>query len=148
MSRKNSIIGLFEPEKKLKFLVFLYLCTFKISCSAELSMEKFYNFEDWASDKVDRVDRGSGDYSEMPFRSPKSCVVTLYVVNKAVLEATVLLYNKRSRIAQSVACLTQEPGVPCSLPSPATLSFLLSLIQAGQLLATGKGMYTKYWLTA
>ena len=97
ISRKNSIIGLSEPEKKLKFLVFLYLCTFNISCSAELSMEKFYNFEAWASDKVDR---GSGDYSEMPFCAPKSCIVTLYVVNKAVLEATVLLYNKPSRIAQ------------------------------------------------
>ena len=37
ISRKNSIIGLSEP-KKLNFLIFLG--AFKISCSAELSMEK------------------------------------------------------------------------------------------------------------
>ena len=27
----------------LNFLIFLYLCTFDISCSAELSTKKFYN---------------------------------------------------------------------------------------------------------
>ena len=32
--------GLSEPEKKLNFLIFLYL-VFKISCSAELSMKCF-----------------------------------------------------------------------------------------------------------
>ena len=42
MSRKNSILGLFEPEKKLNIdvLIFLYLWAFKISCSADLSMNK------------------------------------------------------------------------------------------------------------
>ena len=40
MSRKNSITGLSELVKKVNFLIFLYLCAFKISCSAELSMEK------------------------------------------------------------------------------------------------------------
>ena len=29
MSRKNSIIGISEPEKKLNFLIFLYLLAFK-----------------------------------------------------------------------------------------------------------------------
>ena len=37
MSRKNSVLGLSEPEKNLNFLIFSYLRTFKISCSAELS---------------------------------------------------------------------------------------------------------------
>ena len=41
MSRKNSILGFFEPEKKLNFFKFLYLGVFKIPCSAELSMEFF-----------------------------------------------------------------------------------------------------------
>ena len=40
MSRKKSILGLSEPEKKMNFTTFLYLCAFKISCSAEFSMEK------------------------------------------------------------------------------------------------------------
>ena len=35
MSWKNNIISLSEPEKKLTFLIFLYLFAFKISCSAE-----------------------------------------------------------------------------------------------------------------
>ena len=39
MSRKNSIIGLYDPEKA-EFRDSLYLWAFKISCSAELSMEK------------------------------------------------------------------------------------------------------------
>ena len=30
MSRKNTILGLYEPEKKLIFLIFLYLWEFKI----------------------------------------------------------------------------------------------------------------------
>ena len=38
MSRKNSILGLSEPEKKLKFLMFSYLWAFEFSCSAELSI--------------------------------------------------------------------------------------------------------------
>ena len=40
MSRKNSILGLCEPKKKPNFLIFSYLCAFKISCSIELSMKK------------------------------------------------------------------------------------------------------------
>ena len=40
ISRKTCIVGLSEPEKKLNFLIFLYLRTFSISCSAELSMGK------------------------------------------------------------------------------------------------------------
>ena len=36
MSRKNSILCFSEAEKMLNFLIFLYLCAFKISCSAEL----------------------------------------------------------------------------------------------------------------
>ena len=39
MSRINSILGLSEPEKD-DFFTFIYLCAFKISCSAELSMKK------------------------------------------------------------------------------------------------------------
>ena len=41
----------------------------------------------------------------------------------------------------------QEPEILGSVPSPATLSFLLLLIQEGQLSVTGKSMCTKYWLT-
>ena len=40
MTRKSSILGLSEPEKKLNFLICLYLRVFEISCSAELSMKK------------------------------------------------------------------------------------------------------------
>ena len=43
ISRKISILGLSEPEKKLHFLIFLYLLAFKNSCLAESCMEKVYN---------------------------------------------------------------------------------------------------------
>ena len=46
MGWKNSIRGLSEPEKRTEFLrlfLFSLMSIFKISCSAELSMEKFYN---------------------------------------------------------------------------------------------------------
>ena len=39
VSRKNNILGLPEPEKKLNFLIFSYWAS-EILCSAELSMEK------------------------------------------------------------------------------------------------------------
>ena len=39
MCRTNSILDLSEPEKT-KFLIFLYLQVFKISCSAELTIKK------------------------------------------------------------------------------------------------------------
>ena len=39
--RKNSILGLSEPKKKPNFLIFLYLCAFKISRLIELSMKSF-----------------------------------------------------------------------------------------------------------
>ena len=42
MSGKYSILGLPEP-KKAEFLDILYLWAFKISCSTELSMKKYYN---------------------------------------------------------------------------------------------------------
>ena len=63
-------------------------------------------------------------------------------------------YHKPCRVAQSVAQsvarLTQEPEVPGPIPDPATyvLSFLLPLIQEGQLSVTGESMCTKDWLTA
>ena len=41
MSRKNSILGLCDPENMMNFLIFLYIPAFKISCSAELSMKRF-----------------------------------------------------------------------------------------------------------
>ena len=40
MSSKDSILCLPEPEKLLYFLISLYLWAFKISCSAELGMNK------------------------------------------------------------------------------------------------------------
>ena len=49
MSWKNSIIALAEPEKKGEFLdifIIINLLSFKISCSAELSMKIFYNIGD------------------------------------------------------------------------------------------------------
>ena len=36
---KNSILGLLEPKKPY-FLIYLYLCAFRIPCSIELSMKK------------------------------------------------------------------------------------------------------------
>ena len=41
MSKKNTILGLSEPEKKLNFLIFIYLRAFKISCSNQQSMNFF-----------------------------------------------------------------------------------------------------------
>ena len=43
-SRKNSILCLSEPKKKLNCLIFSYLWVFKIWCSAGLSMKNFYDF--------------------------------------------------------------------------------------------------------
>ena len=40
MSRKNNILGLSEPEKRLISWYILYQLAFKISCSAELSMKQ------------------------------------------------------------------------------------------------------------
>ena len=45
----------------------------------------------------------------------------------------------QGRIAQSVACLTDEPEIPGSIPSH-ILSFSLPLIQEGQLSVTGESM--------
>ena len=44
MSRKNSVLGLYEP-KKAEFLEFFFLNlgAFEISCSGELSMKIFIN---------------------------------------------------------------------------------------------------------
>ena len=50
-------------------------------------------------------------------------------------------------IAQSVGHLTSKSEVLGSIPGH-ILSFLLPLIQEGQLSVTGKSMCTKYWLTA
>ena len=47
MSGENSILGLSEPKKKPNFLIFSYLWAFKISCSTQLSMKKFYNLGAW-----------------------------------------------------------------------------------------------------
>ena len=49
------------------------------------------------------------------------------------------------RVAQSVGHLTRESEVLGSIPG---LSFLLPLIQEGQLSVTGDSVCTKYWLTA
>ena len=43
MSKENNFTGLFEPKKKLKFFIFLYLLAFKSSCTAEVSIKNFYN---------------------------------------------------------------------------------------------------------
>ena len=50
-------------------------------------------------------------------------------------------------MAQTVAGLTQEPEVPGLISGPATVSFLLPLIQEGHLSVTGESMCMKYWLT-
>ena len=47
MSRKNSILGLSEP-KNVYSLILLYLWAFGISCSADLSMQKFYKLGAWS----------------------------------------------------------------------------------------------------
>ena len=51
------------------------------------------------------------------------------------------------RLAQSVGHLTRKSEILGSIPGLAT-SFLLPLIQEGQLSVTGENMCTKYWLTA
>ena len=51
-------------------------------------------------------------------------------------------------IAQSVGHLVRKSEVLGSIPGLATLSFLLPLIQEGQLSVTGKSMCKKYWLIA
>ena len=43
MSGKNSILGLSDHKKA----EFIYLLAFKISCSAELSLKKFYKLGPW-----------------------------------------------------------------------------------------------------
>ena len=79
------------------------------------------------------------------------CIVT---ISKKALRSsvpvkyiTLLFITQPGHIAQSVAHLTQEPEVPGLIPGPAILSFLLPLIQEGQLPVTGKNMCMKYWLT-
>ena len=54
------------------------------------------------------------------------------------------------RVAQSVGHLTRKSEALGSIPDLATLvqSFLLPLIQEGQLSVTSESMCTKYWLTA
>ena len=52
------------------------------------------------------------------------------------------------RVAQSVGHLTRKSEVLCSARSGHILSFLLPLIQEGQLSVTGESMCTKYFLTA
>ena len=49
---------------------------------------------------------------------------------------------------QSVAGLTHEPGPGFDIRSGQILSFLLPLIQEGQLSVSGESMCTRYWLTA
>ena len=66
------------------------------------------------------------------------------------LLSTILWFNylhAPGRVAQLVERLTQEPEVPGAIPGPATyrLSFLLPLIQEGQLSVTGESMCMKYW---
>ena len=43
MNRKNSIISLSEPKKNDEFPGIFILMSILMSCSAELSMKKFYN---------------------------------------------------------------------------------------------------------
>ena len=53
------------------------------------------------------------------------------------------------RVAQSIGHLTHKSEVlGYDTPSGHLLSFLLLLIQEGQLSVTGESMCTKYWLTA
>ena len=55
----------------------------------------------------------------------------------------IYMYHKPDRVAQSVS---QRSWV--RYPSGHILSFLLPLIEEGQLSVTGENMSTKYWLTA
>ena len=58
------------------------------------------------------------------------------------------LVGMAGRVAQSVGLLTRKSEVLGSARSGHILSFLLPLIQEGQLSVTGESMCTKYWLTA
>ena len=51
-------------------------------------------------------------------------------------------------VAQSVGHLTRVRGPGFDTRSGHILSFLLPLVQEGQLSVTGESMCTKYWLTA
>ena len=69
-------------------------------------------------------------------------------------------YNILSRVAQSVASLTVDPGVASLIPARSntfgemdheiisTVILLLPLIQGRMLSCTSESMYTKYWLSA
>ena len=60
-----------------------------------------------------------------------------------------MLSQEPGRVAQSVGHLTRNSEVlGFDTRSGRILSFLLSLIQEGQLSVTGESMCTKYWLTA
>ena len=52
------------------------------------------------------------------------------------------------RVAQSVGHLARVRGLGFDTRSDHILSFLLLLIQEGQLSVIGESMCTKYWLTA
>ena len=52
------------------------------------------------------------------------------------------------RVAQSVARLTRARGPGFDTRSGHILSFLLPLIQEGQLSVTGESICTEYWLSA
>ena len=61
----------------------------------------------------------------------------------------ILLTPLSGRVAQSVGHLTCKSEVPgFDTQSGHILSFLLPLIQEGQLSVTSKSMCKKYWLTA
>ena len=62
-------------------------------------------------------------------------------------------------VAQSVACLTADPGIASLIPAQSqtfveidreiiSMVVLLLLIQEGLLSVTSESMCTKYWLTA
>ena len=73
-------------------------------------------------------------------------VICSFQVNQWILP-TVFCYKRPGRVAQSVGHLTRKSEVLGLIPGLATLSFLLPLIQEGQLSVTGESMCTKYWLT-
>ena len=102
------------------------------------------------------ISREVGETMSSHENHEKPLISTNYFVLKVCvfLAKMVYIYNSSSfytpgRVAQSVEHLTRKSrGLGSDTRSGRILSFLLPLIQEGQMSSTGQSMCTKYWLTA
>ena len=63
----------------LNFFIFLYISAFKISCSAELSMKKFYNLRPWLHKMQPGTTQTSMD-SQVVFSEPMLFTSVIFIV--------------------------------------------------------------------